>query len=43
MSVTLFPIPDKIVEAVKFGCLLFNCVYTLRDKSAILVYTLLDK
>ncbi len=41
--VILLPIPDKFVDAVKFGGLVFNCVYALLDKSTILVYTLLDK
>ncbi len=33
MALILLPIPNNPVNAVKVGCLLFNCVYTLLDKS----------
>ncbi len=43
MALILLPIPNKPVNVVKVGCLVFICVYTLLDKSVILEYTLFDK
>ena len=43
MALILLPIPNNPVNAVKVGCLLLNCVFTLLDKSVILEYTLFDK